>query len=73
MILNAEVRPGVVGDVALPDKHTPKHPLPWRNARDLLAAGLKVAIRPASDLDLDDTLFVAGLFTSGGLSAQLVL
>ena len=73
VILNAEVRPGVVGDITLLDRNAPKHPLPSRNARDLLAAGLKVAIRPASDLDLDDTLFVAGLFTSGGLSAQQVL
>src|SRR5205807_2104847 len=39
----------------------------------LLTAGLEVAIRPAADDDLNDTLFVGGLFTGGGLSAQQVL
>jgi imidazolonepropionase-like amidohydrolase len=73
VILSAEVRPGAVSDVPIPDKDDPKRRLPWENARDLLAAGLKVAIRPAADNDLDDTLFLAGLFTSGGLSSQQVL
>ena len=73
VIINAEVRPGAVADLPVPDKDDPKRRLPWENARDLLAAGLKVAIRPASDSDLDDTLFAAGLFTAGGLSAQEVL
>src|SRR5262249_49107031 len=73
VILNAEVRPGKVGDFRVPDKDDPKNRLPWENARDLLAAGLKVAIRPAADDDLDDTLFVGGLFTGGGLSAHPVL
>src|SRR5205085_556545 len=59
VILNAEVRPGAIADVRVPDKDDLKHRLPWENARDLLAAGLKVAIRPAADNDLDDTLFVA--------------
>jgi imidazolonepropionase-like amidohydrolase len=73
VILNAEVRPGNVGNPHVPDQDDPKHRLPWENARDLLAAGLKVAIRPAADDDLDDTLFVAGLFTAGGLSSEQVL
>src|SRR5262249_6200390 len=73
VIVNAEVRPGTVADAAVPDKDDPKRPLPWENARALLAAGHKVAIRPASDNDLDDMLYVAGLFTSGGLSTADVL
>jgi imidazolonepropionase-like amidohydrolase len=73
VILNAEVRPGALADLSIPDKENPKRRLPGENARDLLAAGLKVAIRPASDSDLGDTLFVAGLFTAGGPSAQEVL
>jgi imidazolonepropionase-like amidohydrolase len=73
VILNAEVRPGAIADLRVPDPDDPKNRLPWENARDLLAAGLKVAIRPAADNDLNDTLFVAGLFTGGGLSAQDVL
>jgi imidazolonepropionase-like amidohydrolase len=73
VILNAEVRPGAVADLPVPDKDDPRRRLPWENARDLQAAGLKVAIRPATDNDLEDTLFVAGLFTGGGLPAQEVL
>jgi imidazolonepropionase-like amidohydrolase len=73
VILNTEVRPGVIGDVPIPAKDDPKRRRPWENARPLLAAGLPVAIRPNSDNDLDDILFLAGLFTSGGLSAQEVL
>src|SRR5262249_57091144 len=69
VIVNAEVRPGTVADAAVPDKDDPKRPLPWENARALLAAGHKVAIRPASDNDLDDMLYVAGPVTSGGPSA----
>ncbi len=68
VILNADVRPGTIaeqtGDRA---RET------WKNARDLLAAGLKVAIRPAADGDLNDILFAGGLFTRGGLSPQEVL
>jgi imidazolonepropionase-like amidohydrolase len=73
VILNAEFRPGSVSDSRIADKEDPKHRAPWDNARDLLAAGIKVGIRPAADDDLKDTLFVAGLFTGGGLSAQQVM
>jgi imidazolonepropionase-like amidohydrolase len=73
VIVNAEMRPGAITDPPVPDKDSPKRRQPWDNARALHAAGLRVAIRPASDNDLNDTLFVAGLFTSGGLSTQEVL
>lgn len=73
VVVNAEVRPGTVVDAAATEGDSKRRRLPWENARDLLAAGLKVAIRPAADADLDDTLFVAGLFTSAGLSNQEVL
>lgn len=72
VVLNAEVRPGAVADVPAADRDDPKGRAPWQNARDLLAAGHKVAIRPAADDDLADTLFVGGLFTSS-LPAQDVL
>jgi imidazolonepropionase-like amidohydrolase len=68
VVLNTGVRPGVV-----PEKDDPKHRLPWESARALLAAGYKVALRPADDDDLDATLFTAGLLTGRGLSAQDVL
>jgi imidazolonepropionase-like amidohydrolase len=73
VIVNAEVRPGAVADPPAADGDGGRRRAPWRNARDLLAAGCKVAIRPAADADLEDTLFVAGLFTGGGLSAEDVL
>jgi imidazolonepropionase-like amidohydrolase len=73
VVLNAEVRPGAVADLPVPGKDEPARRLPWENARELLAAGHKVAIRPAADADLADTLFVGGLFTRGGVPAQEVL
>ncbi len=39
----------------------------------MLKAGFKVAIRPASDNDLPDSLFTAGLFLSGGLTTEKVI
>jgi imidazolonepropionase-like amidohydrolase len=72
-VLNAEVRPGAIKDVEIPNSDDPKKRLPWDNARDLLNAGHKVAIRPAGDGDLADALFTAGLFLSGGLSSEKVL
>ena len=72
-VVNAEVRPGAIKDVEIPDTDDPKKRLPWENARDLLKAGHKVAIRPSSDNDLPDSLFTAGLFLSGGLNVEKVL
>ena len=72
-VLNAEVRPGAIKDVEIPDTDDPKKRLPWENAKDLLKAGHKVAIRPASDNDLPDALFAAGLFLSGGLDTEKVI
>jgi imidazolonepropionase-like amidohydrolase len=73
VILRAEERPGAVADIPIPEKDDPKPRHPWENARDLVDAGFKVAIRPANDNDLADTLFVAGLFTRGGLKPEEVL
>ncbi|MCI0465228.1 MAG: amidohydrolase family protein [Gemmataceae bacterium] len=73
VILNPGVRPGTVAELPLPDKDEPPRRPPWDMARDLLAAGLKVAIRPMSDADLPDILFVGGLFTRSGLPAADVL
>jgi imidazolonepropionase-like amidohydrolase len=73
VVLNPGIRPGAIANLPVPSKDDPKPRLPWDNARDLLTAGLKVAIRPAADADLDDMLFVGGLFTSGGLPVSEVL
>ena len=62
-----------IKDVEIPDSDDAKKRLPWDNARDLLKAGHKVAIRPASDSDLADSLFTAGLFLSGGISPEKVI
>ncbi len=71
--LSARVRPGRIADLPTPRKDAPKPRMPWDDARDLLAAGCKVAIHPAADDDLGEMLFLGGLFTGGGLSDRDVL
>jgi imidazolonepropionase-like amidohydrolase len=73
VILNTEVRPGAVADTPIPEKDAPKRRSPRENAQVLLAAGFKVALRPASDADLGDMLFLGGLFTGGALTDESVL
>ncbi|HLJ92751.1 MAG TPA: amidohydrolase family protein [Gemmataceae bacterium] len=73
VILNAEVRPGVVADLPVPDKDAPKRRTVWENAHDLLKAGIKLALRPVSDADLEETLFLGGLLTTGQLHDADVL
>jgi imidazolonepropionase-like amidohydrolase len=70
VVLSAEVRPGAVTDTPT---DASKRQSPQQKARELLAAGLKVAVRPVSDNDLGDTLFVAGLLTAGGFSTENLL
>ena len=72
-VLSAEVRPGASKTSKYRTTTIPKKRLPWENARELLKAGYKVAIRPASDNDLPDSLFTAGLFLSGGLTTEKVI
>lgn len=46
---------------------------PWKYARQLLDAGIPVAIRASSDTDLPQTVFSAGQFMQGGLTAEETL
>ena len=75
IVLNAGLRPGQVFNPSLPDEDEPAKKQAWDNAASLVEAGAgdSVAVRPASDSDLDDVLFLAGLFTRGGTSQQNVL
>src|SRR5207244_7684529 len=73
IILNAEVRPGLVTDLPVPDRDAPKRRMAWENAHDLLKAGIKLAFRPSSDADLEETLFLGGLLTTKHLSDAEVL
>ncbi|MBL8816544.1 MAG: amidohydrolase family protein [Planctomyces sp.] len=74
-VLNADVRPGQVLNPALPDEDEQPKKQAWDNAASLFEAGAgeSVAVRPASDSDLNDVLFLAGLFTRGGTSQLNVL
>ena len=73
VILNATIRPGRIGSPPVPSDERPAAPMPWENARQLVDAGMKVGIRAASDSDLNEILFLAGLFQQGGLSQRDVL
>jgi imidazolonepropionase-like amidohydrolase len=73
VILNAEIRPGVVTELPLPDKDAPKRRKVWENAQDLLKAGIKVALRPAADADLEEMLFLGGVLTTSSLNNVDVL
>lgn len=70
IVLNAGISPGRVDNPSLPDKDKPRRKDSWEYAAALFkaGAGANVAVRPASDTDLDDILFLAGLFTRGGTS-----
>jgi len=73
VVLNATIRPGRIGSPPIPDEAQPTPPMPWENARRLIDAGMKVGLHAASDSDLNEILFLAGLFQQGGLSQQEVL
>lgn len=55
VVLNVGVRPGVISD------GSPPRP-PADLARQILSAGLPVAIKPVQDADLKDLLYLAGQF-----------
>lgn len=75
VILNAGVRPGQVQNPAVPDPADPPSRESWENAALLAAGGSgdAIAIRPASDSDLTDMLFLGGLFTRSGTPSTAVL
>jgi imidazolonepropionase-like amidohydrolase len=68
VVLNPGVRPGSLAEAAGDGKSRP----PGEVARDLRAAGLKVALRPLNDADLKEMLFLAGLFTSHNSPADVL-
>lgn len=75
IVLNAGVRPGQVSNPTLPAPNARSRMKVWEQAAALVQAGAtdQLAVRPSSDADLDDLLFLAGLFTRGGTSSQQVL
>lgn len=75
VVLNAGVRPGLLSNPAIPKDNEPKREKPWQIAKALFDAGVSdsVAIRPVSDSDLDEILFLAGLFTRDGATPSDVL
>ena len=77
VVLNAGIRPGVLTNPTIPKDNQPQNQnqKPWQIAKALLDAGFadSVAIRPASDSDLDEILFIAGLFTRSGTTPADVL
>ena len=72
VILNVGVRPGAIANPSVPNPEDPKRTNPWEYAAKLVKKGLGdvIAIRPSSDTDLDDMLFLGGLFTRGGTSTE---
>src|SRR5262245_36157771 len=56
VVLNAGIRPGAIGDDSAR--------IPFEAARDLRAAGFRVALKAAADADLKEMLYLGGLFTS---------
>ncbi len=75
IVLNAGVRPGAISNPSVPDPERKRQKDMWEYAALLSQRGFgnHIAIRPASDSDLDDMLFVGGLFTRSGNSSSDVL
>ncbi len=72
VILGAGVRPGKVSSLPVADESGDVS-LPWTTAAKLLAADYPVAIRPMSNDDLAEMLFLGGVFQRGAISAEEVL
>ena len=69
-VLKPQIKPGQVSNPAVPDFDAEPEKEIWEFAAELLQRGAKdaVAITADADSDLDDILFLAGLFKRGGLS-----
>ncbi len=61
------------GQLSNPSPEDTEAQSPWESARELIDAGIPFAVRPASDADLVDFLFVGGQFRQDGLSVQEAL
>lgn len=64
VVVNPGLRPGAVSDVPLPDPEEAKARSVGDLVRDLRAAGIKCALRPADDADLKEMLFLGGTLVS---------
>jgi len=73
VLIEPGVRPGVVTNPPIPDPDDPTPRPAWDDAHALIDAGLDVAVVPEADGDLEELLFLAGLFTAGGLSEEQAL
>ena len=75
IVLNAGVRPGQISNPTVPDPEAKRQKDMWEYAARLSDRGFEdhIAIRPASDSDLDDMLFLGGLFTRSGNQPATVL
>jgi imidazolonepropionase-like amidohydrolase len=75
IVLNAGVSPGAITNPAIPDPERKRQKDMWEYAAKLSDRGFgkHLAIRPSVDTDLDDMLFLGGLFTRSGNSPQHVL
>ncbi len=73
VVLGPGTRPGVVTSVPIRPEFGLARRDPWDDAVALTKAGIPVAIVPEADADLDDLLFLGGLFTAGPLTDQQVL
>lgn len=75
IVLNAGVRPGQITNPAVPDPDVKRQKDIWEYAARLTERGFgkHIAIRPAADTDLDDMLFLGGLFTRSRNEAEHVL
>jgi imidazolonepropionase-like amidohydrolase len=73
VVLDAQVRPGRAWNEPIRDKDAPPRRTVFQNARELLAAGLPVALRPSDDADLPDMLFIGGVFAQSGIPPEQVL
>lgn len=64
VILDPEVRTNGIQDVPVRDESEPKPQSTQEKARWLLDAGITVALKPSNDADLQDLLYLAGLYRS---------
>ncbi len=75
VILNAELRPGRISNPPVPGRlETPDMPL-WTRAAKLIEAGAadKLALRAATDADLDKILYLATVLGRAGIEREQVL
>lgn len=73
VVLKADVRPGEVFDPGVPSPRAPRKRTVRETAGRLIAAGIPVALRPNSDANLDDMLYLAALMVDGKIDRVAAL